>query len=85
MCGPHFCSMKITEDVRAYAAKLGLSEAEALKAGMQEKSKEFVDKGAKIYSEQQGPADRGQGPISGMDITRHENANQSLTVAAGGE
>jgi phosphomethylpyrimidine synthase len=49
MCGPSFCSMSITEDVRAYAAKLGLSEEEALKQGMQEKSKEFIAKGAEIY------------------------------------
>jgi phosphomethylpyrimidine synthase len=49
MCGPHFCSMKITEDVRAYAAQQGLSAEEALKKGMDEKSKEFVEKGAAIY------------------------------------
>ena len=41
--------MSITEDVRAYAAKLGLSEEEALKKGMQEKSEEFIAKGAEIY------------------------------------
>ncbi|HET6243865.1 MAG: phosphomethylpyrimidine synthase ThiC [Bacteroidetes bacterium] len=50
MCGPHFCSMKITQDVREYAAKLELSEQEALKKGMEEKSKEFADKGSKLYS-----------------------------------
>jgi phosphomethylpyrimidine synthase len=50
MCGPHFCSMKITEDVRKYAAERGLSEDEALKAGMQEKSAEFVEKGAEVYA-----------------------------------
>jgi phosphomethylpyrimidine synthase len=49
MCGPHFCSMKITQDVREYAATLGVSEAEALEKGMQEKSEEFKDKGAEIY------------------------------------
>ncbi len=49
MCGPHFCSMKITQDVREYAAKLGVSEAEALEKGMEEKSEEFKDKGAEIY------------------------------------
>src|SRR6266704_6143370 len=42
MCGPHFCSMKITEDVRKYAAEQGIAEEEALKKGMEEKSKEFV-------------------------------------------
>ena len=50
MCGPHFCSMKITEDVRKYAAEQGIAEEEALKKGMEEKSKEFVEKGAEVYS-----------------------------------
>ena len=50
MCGPHFCSMKITEDVRKYAAEQGVSEEEALKRGMEEKSKEFVEKGAEVYA-----------------------------------
>jgi phosphomethylpyrimidine synthase len=50
MCGPHFCSMKITEDVRKYAAEQGLAEQDALKAGMKEKAKEFVEQGAQIYS-----------------------------------
>jgi len=51
MCGPHFCSMKITQDVREYARNRGLSEQQALEEGMQEKSVEFVDKGAEIYKE----------------------------------
>jgi len=50
MCGPHFCSMKITEDVRKYAAEQGIAEEEALKQGMEEKSKEFVEKGAEVYA-----------------------------------
>jgi phosphomethylpyrimidine synthase len=50
MCGPHFCSMKISEDVRKYAAEQGVSEEEALKKGMEEKSKEFVKKGAEVYA-----------------------------------
>ncbi len=50
MCGPHFCSMKITEDVRKYAAEHGLSEQEALAAGMDEKAREFVGKGAEVYA-----------------------------------
>jgi phosphomethylpyrimidine synthase len=50
MCGPHFCSMKITQDVREYAAKQGLSEADALEKGMEAKSFEFVQAGAEIYS-----------------------------------
>lgn len=49
MCGPHFCSMKITEDVRRYAREKGLSEEAALKAGMEEKSREFSDQGSKVY------------------------------------
>jgi len=49
MCGPHFCSMKITEDVRKYAAEQAISEEEALQAGMEEKSKEFVAAGAEVY------------------------------------
>lgn len=49
MCGPHFCSMKITQDVRDYAATLNISEEEALKKGMQEKSIEFVKKGSEVY------------------------------------
>jgi phosphomethylpyrimidine synthase len=50
MCGPHFCSMKITQDVREYAAKQGLSDADALEKGMEAKSVEFVQAGAEIYS-----------------------------------
>jgi phosphomethylpyrimidine synthase len=50
MCGPHFCSMKITEDVRKFAAEQKLSEAEVLQAGMEQKSKEFAEAGAEIYS-----------------------------------
>ena len=49
MCGPHFCSMKITDDVRKYAAEQGLTEDEALKAGMDEKSDEFAKSGAEVY------------------------------------
>jgi len=50
MCGPQFCSMKITEDVRKYAAQQGVQEEEALRAGMEEKSREFVRKGAEVYA-----------------------------------
>jgi phosphomethylpyrimidine synthase len=49
MCGPHFCSMKITQDVRDYAAKIGADEAAALEMGMAEKSAEFRRHGAEIY------------------------------------
>jgi phosphomethylpyrimidine synthase len=51
MCGPHFCSMKITQDVRDYAAQKGIEEQEALVVGMQEKAEEFKKTGAKIYQE----------------------------------
>ncbi|ROH87004.1 phosphomethylpyrimidine synthase ThiC [Pseudomethylobacillus aquaticus] len=50
MCGPHFCSMKISQDVRDYAAEQGIDETEALQRGMQEKAIEFVKKGAEVYS-----------------------------------
>jgi len=50
MCGPHFCSMKITQDVREYAEKHGLSGDDALKKGMEQKAVEFVKKGAEIYT-----------------------------------
>jgi phosphomethylpyrimidine synthase len=50
MCGPHFCSMKITEDVRKYAAEHGLTDAEVIESGMQEKRKEFAEKGGEIYA-----------------------------------
>lgn len=50
MCGPNFCSMKITQDVRNYAAEQGINNADdALKKGMEQKSKEFKEKGAEIY------------------------------------
>jgi len=49
MCGPHFCSMKITQDVRDYAATLNISEQDALTKGMQEKAIEFVKKGSEVY------------------------------------
>ena len=42
--------MKITEDVRKYAAEQGLAESEALESGMQEKRKEFLEKGAELYA-----------------------------------
>jgi len=49
MCGPHFCSMRITQEVRDYAASQKLSEKEALKKGMEQKAVEFVEQGAEIY------------------------------------
>jgi phosphomethylpyrimidine synthase len=49
MCGPHFCSMRISQDVRAYAAQKGIDEAAALELGMAEKSTEFLEEGARVY------------------------------------
>ena len=49
MCGPHFCSMKITQDVRDYASTHGVDEQAALQQGMEQKSVEFVKQGASIY------------------------------------
>ncbi len=49
MCGPHFCSMKITQDVRDYAASQGVSEQEALRKGMEDKAVEFVREGSALY------------------------------------
>jgi phosphomethylpyrimidine synthase len=51
MCGPHFCSMKITQDVRDYARDKGLQDSEALERGMQEKAREFRQQGARVYKE----------------------------------
>jgi phosphomethylpyrimidine synthase len=52
MCGPHFCSMKITQEVRDYAAKEGITEIAALKQGMEVKAVEFVKAGAELYRKQ---------------------------------
>ena len=50
MCGPHFCSMKITEDVRRYADEQSVSEEQALQPGMERKAREFNEAGAQIYA-----------------------------------
>jgi phosphomethylpyrimidine synthase len=52
MCGPHFCSMKITQDVREYARSHGIEDVKvAVEAGMKEKSRQFMDQGAEVYRE----------------------------------
>ena len=51
MCGPNFCSMKITDDVRRYAEENGFNDEEALSAGMEAKAREFTESGAEVYSE----------------------------------
>ena len=50
MCGPHFCSMKISDEVRDYAKKNGMDSQEAIEVGMKDKAKEFKEKGGEIYS-----------------------------------
>ena len=50
MCGPHFCSMKITEDVRKDAAEQGIAEEEAIARGLAEKSAQFANEGAELYA-----------------------------------
>jgi phosphomethylpyrimidine synthase len=52
MCGPHFCSMKITQEVREYAAKQGISDIAALEQGMEVKAVEFIKRGSEIYQKQ---------------------------------
>ncbi|UCS95881.1 phosphomethylpyrimidine synthase ThiC [Echinicola marina] len=52
MCGPNFCSMKITQDVRDYADQKGLNGVDAIEKGMKEKAEEFTDKGGEIYLNQ---------------------------------
>ncbi len=49
MCGPNFCSMKITQEVRDYAENMGVEEQEALAKGMAERAKVFVENGAEVY------------------------------------
>jgi len=50
MCGPHFCSMKITEDVRRYAKENAIDESSAIEHGLRRKAEEFQHSGARIYS-----------------------------------
>ncbi len=49
MCGPKFCSMKISQELKEYASKAGVSEEEAIRKGMEEMSKEFIASGGKLY------------------------------------
>jgi phosphomethylpyrimidine synthase len=49
MCGPHFCSMKITEDVRQYAKEIGVTPEEAIQKGLEQKSEEFKESGGNVY------------------------------------
>jgi phosphomethylpyrimidine synthase len=50
MCGPHFCSMKITEDVRKYAAENAIDEGLAIEQGLREKAAEFSHSGGELYA-----------------------------------
>ncbi len=49
MCGPHFCSMRISQDVRRFAEERGLTDADAIEAGMREKAEEYADRGGRLY------------------------------------
>jgi phosphomethylpyrimidine synthase len=49
MCGPKFCSMKITQDVREYARAHGLAESAAIEAGLADKAEEFLAAGGQVY------------------------------------
>ena len=73
MCGPHLCSMKITPDVRDYAAKHGVDEAKALEAGMAEKSAEFLAQGVEEAAAlEKGMAEKAAEFVeSGGEIYRH--------------
>ena len=59
MCGPKFCSMKITQDIRDYAREHGLSETDAVQRGLDSKAREFAEKGKEIYVSR---TDEGVGP-----------------------
>ncbi len=61
MCGPHFCSMKITEEVRAYAEETGVQVDRALEKGLADKSAEFRTAGGEVYVAPRPPEDRRQG------------------------
>jgi phosphomethylpyrimidine synthase len=50
MCGPHFCAMKITEDVRKFAIEQGVAEEQVIQKGLEQKANEFVKKGAEVYA-----------------------------------
>ena len=50
MCGPHFCSMKITEEVRKYAAEQGITEEAAIEKGLKQKATEFNEAGAEVFA-----------------------------------
>jgi phosphomethylpyrimidine synthase len=67
MCGPKFCSMRISADVRAYATEHGLSTTEALEAGMREKSAEFTAAGGQVYLPM---PDSRHGDVSGLSGTQ---------------
>ncbi len=65
MCGPHFCSMRISQDVRTYAAEHGVDEASAIELGMKEKSDEFAAHGGRVYLPVASEPDGAGGPRDG--------------------
>jgi len=78
MCGPHFCSMKITQDVRDYAQAQGIAPDQAVAAGLREKAAAFRDQGQKIYSA--GTLEGSQTPRDGL-----AQAEPALTHAIVGD
>ncbi len=58
MCGPKFCSMKITEDIRRFAAEQGVEASDAIDVGMERMAEEFREKGGEIYLEAEVEAER---------------------------
>ena len=56
MCGPKFCSMRITEDIRQYAREQGMETVDAVEAGMREKAREFREAGGEVYVTEEGAA-----------------------------
>ena len=71
MCGPKFCSMKITQDVRDYAEAHGMTSVEAIEAGMDEKSTEFIDHGGRIYLPMTDQHTPGHAPPESKDHMSH--------------
>src|SRR5436309_7540807 len=80
MCGPHFCSMKITEDVRKFAAEQGISEEAAVRAGLEQKAREFTESGPGDIREQMIKAcfEWSRGDASDMDGQVREGSGRSL-------
>jgi phosphomethylpyrimidine synthase len=78
MCGPHFCSMKITQDVRKFAAEQGLAEADAVSAGLAAKAAEFRAHGDRVYVE----VSRAEGELARFpEMNEHVERSDHLPLA----